>query len=537
MTMPSDIDIAQRARPKLITEIAKVAGIRNEELKLYGNHMAKVCLTLLNRLKNKPNGKLILVTSINPTKFGEGKTTTAIGLTQAFAKLKKRVMLCLREPSLGPIFGTKGGACGGGYSQVIPMEDINLHFTGDTYAVSAANNLLCAMMDNHIYFDNRLHLDHDNVFIKRTSEIGDRTLRRVKFRIKEEFLYNSGFDITAASEIMAILALSRDRNDLKRRLSRIIVGFNTDRKPITSEALKAVGAMGMILKDAIMPNLVQTIEGNPVFVHCGPFANIAHGANSLVSILMALKLADYVISESGFGSDLGAEKFFNIVCRQGGLKADIAVIVVSVRAIKVHGLENLTRHIEIVKKFGVRPVVALNKFSGDTQKELDSIEKHCSLLDVDFSVSEAVAKGGNGAKGLVDICIRLLQQGGPDFSLLYEDELPVKEKITRIATQVYKANGVDFSRTAEEELEWIEELGLGRLPINIAKTQFSLSDNHKLKGVPKGWRLKVKDMRIFAGAGFIVPVAGDIMLMPGLPASPAACNIDIDEHGKIKGLS
>lgn len=535
--MLSDIEIAQRIRPQLIAGIARSIGIRNEELKPHGNYVAKVSFSLLDRLHDKPNGKLILVTCITPTKFGEGKTSTAIGITQALGKLKKRVMLCLREPSLGPMFGIKGGACGGGYSQVIPMEEINLHFTEDNHVIAAANNLLCAMLDNHIYFKNRLRIDPSNILIRRAYEISDRTLRNIHFKVNQDFSYESSFDITAATETMAIVALSRDLEDLKSRLSRMIVAFDDSGKPITTKQLNAAGAMGALLKYAIMPNLVQTAEGQPAFVHCGPFANIAHGANSLISILMALKLSNYVVTESGFGADLGAEKFFDIVCRQGGLQPALAVVVVSARAIKLHGLINLTRHIEIIRKFGVTPIVAINRFRDDSQRELQQLERHCNSLGAEHSISEAVAKGGAGALELAESCLKLLKaEELSNFKFLYDEDVPVKEKIELIATQIYGADGVDFTQNAEADLKRIDGLGLQNFPVNIAKTQFSLSDDPKLKGVPQGWRLKIKNIRIFAGAGFIVPVAGDIMLMPGLPEAPAAFKIDIDKQGRIKGL-
>lgn len=534
--MLSDIEIAQRIRPRLITEVAREIGIRSEELEFHGRYIAKVSLSLLDRLRDKPDGKLILVTCITPTKLGEGKTSTAVGLTQAFGKLKKRVMLCLREPSLGPMFGIKGGACGGGYSQVIPMEDINLHFTEDNHVVAAANNLLCAILDNHIYFKNRLQIDPRNILIRRAYEISDRTLRNIRFRVNKDFSYDSSFDITAATETMAILALSRGLDDLKARLSRMIVAFDKKGRPITAKQLKAAGAMAALLKYAIMPNLVQTTEGQPALVHCGPFANIAHGANSLTSILMALKLANYVVTESGFGADLGAEKFFDIVCRQGRIKADLAVVVVSCRAIKAQGLANLSRHIEIIRNFGITPIVAINRFPGDSQSQLENIERHCDSLEAEHSISEAVAKGGQGTLKLAEGCLKLLKNQTSNFRFLYRTDLPIKEKIELIATRIYGADGVEFKPKARADLKRIEKLGLRDFCVNIAKTQSSLSDQPKLKGVPEGWRLKIKDIRIFAGAGFIVPVAGDMMLMPGLPEKPSAFNIDIDGRGKITGL-
>jgi formate--tetrahydrofolate ligase len=534
--MLSDIEIAQRIRPQQIGEVAKSIGIRNDELLPYGNHIAKVYLSIFERLKEKPNGKLILVTCITPTKHGEGKTSTAIGLAQALGRLKKKVVLCLREPSLGPMFGTKGGACGGGYSQVLPMEDINLHFTGDGYAVSAANNLLCAMLDNHIYFKNRLGIDPKNILIRRTIDMSDRTLRNIRFRINDEINYESGFDIIAASEIMAILALSSDMEDLKQRLSRIIVAYDKRGKAVTPKKLNAVGALSALLANAIMPNLVQTIESQPAFVHCGPFANIAHGANSLISIKLALKLANYVVTESGFGADLGAEKFFDIVCRQGNLKADLAVLVVSSRAVKLHGLSNLTKHIDIVRGFGIEPIIAINIFPNESQKAIESIQKHCESLGVESHISEAVAKGGAGALGLAEGCVASLQRKPSNFKFLYDDGLAVKEKIEIIARRIYGGNGVEFSRHAISDIKKIEELGLDTLSVNIAKTQFSLSDDPTLKGAPANWRLKIKNVRIFAGAGFVVPVCGNIMLMPGLPKEPAAWKIDTDRDGRIRGL-
>ncbi|MDP8292966.1 MAG: formate--tetrahydrofolate ligase [Candidatus Orphnella occulta] len=534
--MPSDIEIAQRVKPKQITEIAKSAGIKNDELMPYGNHIAKVSPSLLSRLKSKPNGKLILVTSITPTKYGEGKTSTAIGLAQGFGRLKKKALLCLREPSLGPMFGIKGGACGGGYSQVIPMEDINLHFTGDGYAVSGANNLLCAMLDSSIYFGNKHNIDTNNIQLRRTIDISDRTLRQIDFNIDKKISYKSGFDIIAASETMAILALSTGIADLQNRLSRMTIAFTKKNKPVTPKTLNAVGSMSALLANSIMPNLVQTIEGNPAFVHCGPFANIAHGANSIMSMLMGLKLADYVITESGFGSDLGAEKFFDIVCRQGKLKPELAVIVVSQRAIKLHGMANLVKHINIIRCFGIEPVVAINKFPTDTDKSLKRIKACCQALGVDSYISDAVARGGYGATDLVEGCIRMLKKNESRFKPLYEQELSAKKKIEIIATRVYGAKGVNYSLQAKKDLRVIEDLGLNRLAVNIAKTQFSISDNRLLKGAPEGWKLNIHKIRIFSGAGFIVPVCGNILLLPGLPKKPAACNITADRHGKIKGL-
>jgi formate--tetrahydrofolate ligase len=534
--MLSDIEIAQKIKPRHIIDIAESAGIREQELIPYGDYIAKVPPSILSRLKNRLDGKLILVTSMTPTKHGEGKTSTAIGLAQAFHRLKKKSILCLREPSLGPMFGIKGGACGGGYSQVLPMEDINLHFTGDAYAVSGANNLLCAMQDSSIYFDNKFNIDRNNIKIRRTIDISDRTLRRLKFKVKNSFSYTSGFDIIAASEIMAILALSRDMLNLQNRLSRMVISFDKNKKPVTPKNLGAVGAMSALLANAIMPNLVQTIEKSPAFVHCGPFANIAHGANSLISILIALKLADYVVTESGFGADLGAEKFFDIVCRQGKIKPSLAVLVVSNRAVKENGISNLEQHIKIIRNFGIQPVIAINRFPNENNTNFDNIKKCCEDLKVDCCVSNAVREGGAGALELAEMCIHHAEDQCPGFKFLYNESQDIKDKINIISSKIYGADSVYFTPKAASALKHIEALGFDRLAINIAKTQFSLSDNHLLKGAPKGWKLRVNDIRIFAGAGFVVPVCGDILLLPGLPRKPIACKISTDKKGKIRGL-
>jgi formate--tetrahydrofolate ligase len=534
--MISDIRIAQSVRLKRIEEIAENVGIKRQELIPYGNHIAKVPLSLMKRLKNKPDGKVILVSSMTPTKYGEGKTSTAIGLAQAFKRMGKKAILCLREPSLGPMFGIKGGACGGGYSQVMPMEDINLHFTGDDYAVSASNNLLCAMLDSSIYFGNPLNVDSKRIAIRRTIDISDRTLRSIRFHARKGFYYNSGFDIIAASEVMAVLSLSKDIDDLKKRLSRMIIAFTKYKKPITPADIKAVGSMGALLSNAIMPNLVQTIEGAPAFVHCGPFANIAHGANSISSMRMAMKLSDYVITESGFGSELGAEKFFDIVCRQGRIKPALTVLVASKRAIDIHGISNLQKHIGIIRNFGIEPIVALNRFNNDSVKDFNHIKQACSDLGVESYISDAVQKGSKGALELARACIESIRAKVSGFKYLYDESLSIRDKIEAIATRVYGAESVVMSSGAENALSHIEGLGLGKLLVNIAKTQFSISDNHLLKGVPSKWRLNVHDIRIFAGAGFIVPVCGDILLLPGLPRCPAARGIDVNKNGKIKGL-
>jgi formate--tetrahydrofolate ligase len=534
--MISDIKIAQSVRLKRIEEIASSIGIKRQELIPYGNHIAKVPLSLMKRLEDRPDGKVILVSSMTPTKYGEGKTSIAIGLSQAFKRLGKKAILCLREPSLGPMFGIKGGACGGGYSQVMPMEDINLHFTGDDYAVSASNNLLCAMLDSSIYFGNPLSVDNKRIAIRRTINISDRTLRSIRFRARKGFYYNSGFDIIAASEVMAVLSLSKDMNDLKRRLSRMIIAFTADNKPITPASLKAVGSMSALLSNAIMPNLVQTIEGVPAFVHCGPFANIAHGANSISSIRMAMKLSDYVITESGFGSELGAEKFFDIVCRQGNIKPDLTVLVASKRAIDIQGISNLQKHIQIIRDFGIEPIVALNRFNNESIKDLNHIKQACADLGVESYISDPVQKGSEGALELAEACVKSIKSKKSVFRHLYENSLSISDKIKAIATRVYGAESVVMSSRAKNALSHIEDLGLGKLLVNIAKTQFSISDNRLLKGAPSKWRLKVHDIRIFSGAGFIIPVCGDIILLPGLPRCPAAWGINVDQNGKITGL-
>ncbi|MFH0732713.1 MAG: formate--tetrahydrofolate ligase [Candidatus Omnitrophota bacterium] len=534
-------------QPKQITEIAKSIGIKQDELEVFGAYKAKVSLDILERLSYKPNGRLINVTCITPTKFGEGKTSTAIGLTQAFAKLKKKVILCLREPSLGPTFGIKGGGCGSGKAQIIPMEDINLHFTRDIYAVASAHNLLASILDNHIYYGNALDIDVKNILWRRVVDINDRALRHVTVGYKGKagsIKYESGFDITAASEIMAILALTTSIKDLKRRLSNIIVAYTRKGKPVTAKDLKVVGSMAALLKDAIKPNIVQTTEGQPAFVHTGPFANIAHGNNSFISLIMASKLADYVITENGFGSELGAEKFFNIVCRlrmpgsADVLKPSLSIIVVSARAIESHSnMDNLRHHIGIIQRFGMQPIVAINKFPQDTKKQIDAIDGYCHSLGVDCVVSEAVAKGGSGAVDLAQSCLKAIRDDSSNLQYLYELDEPIKTKIHKIATLVYGASGVTYTKRASDEIAKFTSLGFGRLEVNIAKTNLSLSDDPLKKGVPGGWKLKIHDVRISAGAGFLVPIAGKIELMPGLPKEPAAERIDIDDKGNIVGLT
>ncbi len=555
--LPSSIEIAQKAKPLQITEIARKIGLRSDEMELYGSYKAKVRLSTYERLRERHDGHLINVTAITPTNAGEGKTCTSIGLTQALGKLKKRVMLCLREPSLGPVFGIKGGACGGGYAQVLPMEDINLHFTGDIHAVGAAHNLLAAIVDNHVIKGNSLKIDPQKILWRRVMDISDRQLRKVIIGVdngKQYLRRESGFDITVASEVMAILALAGDVKDLKERLSRIVVAYTKDDKPITAKDLKVTGSMALLLKDAIKPNLVQTLEGQPVFVHTGPFANIAHGNNSIIATTMALKLADYVVTESGFGADLGTEKFFDIVCRQAKLKPDAVVLVVSTKALKLHGglgvaeinkenqealikgLPNLDRHIENIKKFGVQPIVSINKFINDCATELSLIKEHCHHLGVTAVICEGVLKGGAGAIELAQTVIKTIQTQPSNFKPLYELELSIKEKINVIAVKIYGADGVEYIGSAEEDIKRLTKQGFDKLPINMARTQLSFTHDPKIKGAPKNWKLIVREVRVSAGAGFVVAVTGEMMLMPGLPKVPAAERIDISEDGKIIGL-
>jgi len=534
-------------KPKQIRVIASSIGIKPDELETFGSYKAKVSLKILKRLAHKPNAKLINVTTITPTKFGEGKTSTAIGLTQALSLLQKRVVLCLREPSLGPTFGIKGGGCGSGLSQIIPMDDINLHFTRDVYAVSSAHNLISSILDNHIYNGNDLSIDLNKITWRRVIDINDRSLRNIIVGYKKgnkKLRYETGFDITASSEIMAILALTTSINDLKKRISRIIVAYTKKGNPVTVKDLKITGAVAALLRDAIKPNLVQTLEGQPAFVHTGPFANIAHGNNSFLSLVIASKLADYVVTENGFGADLGAEKYFNIVCRQNlpqskkTLKPALTVLVVSLKAVKVHGsMDNLKHHIDIIRGFGVEPVVAINRFPGDSMSKLVSIKKYCKELGVEAAISEVVAKGGAGGIELAQTCLRAMLGGPPPFEYLYELNDSIKEKISKIAKYVYGADGVVYTKMAKDKITKLTALGFSKLPINIAKTFLSLTDDSNKKGVPSGWKLKITDVKVSAGAGFIVPMAGAIRLMPGLPKKPAAEKIDIDDDGNIRGLS
>jgi len=558
MEYKSDIEIAQSTEMKPIEEIAEKIGIRRKDLELYGNYKAKVNYNLLKELKDKEDGKLILVTAINPTPAGEGKTTTSVGLGDALNKMGKKVMIALREPSLGPVFGVKGGAAGGGYAQVVPMEDINLHFTGDMHAIGAANNLLAAMVDNHIYQGNQLGIDPRRITWKRCVDMNDRQLRFIVDRLNGKangVPREDGFDITVASEIMAILCLSKDLDHLKEKLRNIVVGYTYDDKPVTAGQLKAEGAMAALLKDALKPNLVQTLEHTPAFVHGGPFANIAHGCNSIMATRMALKLADYVVTEAGFGADLGAEKFLDIKCRIAGLKPSAVVIVATVRALKHHGgaskaelavenletlekgLPNLLKHIEnITQKYGLPAVVAINRFPTDTEKELRLVEQKCKEYGANVALSEVWAKGGEGGIELAKEVIRLTEEGKNNFRFIYEDEASIKEKIEAIVREVYGGDGVDFTPAASKEIEKLEALGFGKLPVCMAKTQYSLSDDPKKLGWPKGFKVTVRNVKVSAGAGFIVALTGEIMTMPGLPKVPAAESIDVDSDGRISGL-
>jgi len=555
--MLSDIDIALSTKMQPITAIAQRLGINDEELELYGRYKAKLDFSLFERLKEKKNGKLVLVTAINPTPAGEGKTTTTVGLGQAMAKIGRKAMIALREPSLGPVFGIKGGAAGGGYSQVLPMEDINLHFTGDMHAVTSANNLLSALLDNHIQQGNLLQIDPRQITWKRCLDMNDRALRQIVIGLGSKMdgvPRQDGFMITVASEIMAILCLADGYDDLKARIERILVGCTYDGKPVTAGQLHAQGAMAALLKDALKPNLIQTVEGTPAIMHGGPFANIAHGCNSLSATKLALKLADIVITEAGFGADLGAEKFFDIKCRYGGLKPDAVVIVATVRALKYNGgvskprlaeenlgalaegIVNLEKHIRNMSLFGLPCVVAVNRFPTDTDEELSFLMRRCEELGAKASISEVFTKGGEGGMELAKTLVDVMDHQPAAFKLLYELDTTIKEKISCITSKIYGAAGVTYTSAAEKSIDNIVALGYGSLPICIAKTQYSLSDNACLLGCPTGFDVTVREIRLSAGAGFIVAITGDIMTMPGLPKSPAAEKIDIDADGIISGL-
>jgi len=552
----TDIEIAQSCTMRPITEIADAAGVERNYLELYGNYKAKVDYKLL-RENSRPDGKLILVTAINPTPAGEGKTTTTVGLADGLRRLGKNVVVALREPSLGPVFGVKGGAAGGGYAQVVPMEDINLHFTGDFHAIGAANNLMAAMLDNHIQQGNALGIDVKRIVWKRCVDMNDRQLRNVVDGLggrMQGVPREDGFDITVASEIMAVLCLSADIPDLKARLGRMVVAYTYEGKPVTAADLKAQGAMAALLKDALKPNLVQTLEGTPAFIHGGPFANIAHGCNSVMATRMAMRLGDYAVTEAGFGADLGAEKFLDIKCRLAGLKPSAVVVVATVRALKNHGgvakadlnqenlealekgLPNLLQHVSNIQNVYHLPcVVAINAFPTDTQAELKLLEERCGQLGVNVALSEVWAKGGEGGKALAQEVLRLCEQPN-DFTFAYDTEDSIEDKLNAIAKKIYHADGVALTPNAKKQIKELEELGFGKLPICMAKTQYSFSDDPVKLGAPSGFTITVRNMKVSAGAGFLVALTGDIMTMPGLPKVPAAEKIDVDENGKITGL-
>jgi len=548
--MKSDSEIAREFNLLHINQVAEKAGIKQHELTLCGEQKAKVDFSIFERLKGTSNGKLVLVTTMSPTPEGEGKTTMTIGLAQALSKLGKRTMLGIREPSLGPIMGMKGGATGGGYSQVVPMEDINLHFTGDMHAITSAHNLLASLLDNHLHHGDAFHIDQRYIVWPRVLDISDRALRNIVVGLgspADGVPHENHFAITPASEIMAILCLSKDMKDLKERLQKIIVAYTYDMKPITAADLKAVGAMTVLLKDVMSPNLVQTLEGVPAFVHGGPFANIAHGTSSLLSTKLGLLLADYFITEAGFGSELGAEKFFNIVCRTGGLKPDGVVLVATIQALKRHGqgnglesvnhgLSNLEKHIENIQKYKVPVIVALNRFTSDTEDEIRVVEEFCDVKQVPFAVADIWSQGGEGGIELAGKLVSMMHQQGSQFQPLYPLDLSVKEKIDIISKQMYGAERVVYSVAAENDIRLCERLGLSSLPICVAKTQYSLSDDSKLLGRPENFKITVRNIRFSAGAGFLVPMTGKITTMPGLPAHPMSEQIDLDELGRIQGL-
>ena len=555
--MKTDIQIAQEATMLPIKNVAATIGIKEDDLELYGKYKAKISDELINRTKENPDGKLILVTAINPTPAGEGKTTTSVGLGEAFGRLGKKALIALREPSLGPCFGIKGGAAGGGYAQVVPMEDLNLHFTGDFHAITSANNLLAALLDNHIQQGNELGIDPRQIVWKRCMDMNDRVLRNIVVGLGSKMdgmVREDHFVITVASEIMAILCLADDMADLKKRLGRIIVAYTFDGKPVTADDLQATGSMAALLKDALKPNLIQTLEHTPAIVHGGPFANIAHGCNSVRATKTALKLADYVITEAGFGADLGAEKFFDIKCRMAGLKPDAVVLVATIRALKYNGgvpkdelssenldalkagIVNLEKHIENLHKFGVPVVVTLNSFVTDTKAETDFVEQFCKERGCEFALSEVWEKGGEGGIDLANKVLETIEHKESNFKVLYDDSLSLKEKIETVAKEIYGADGVTYSPAAERELKRITDLGMGDFPVCMAKTQYSLSDDAKKLGRPSGFKINVREVYASAGAGFVVAVNGSIMTMPGLSKKPAAYGIDVDDNGVITGL-
>ena len=555
--MLSDIEIAQQAKMLKITEVAAKLGIPEEDIEMYGRYKAKLSMDLIRRMEAEKPGKLVLVTAITPTPAGEGKSTTTVGLAQGLAKINKNVIVALREPSLGPCMGVKGGAAGGGYSQVVPMEDINLHFTGDFHAITSAHMLLSAMVDNHVQQGNALNIDPRRIVWKRVVDMNDRELRNIVVGLGGKahgVPRQDGFDITVASEVMAILCLATSLRDLKERLSKIIVAYDYAGNAVTAGQINAHGAMAALLKDAVKPNLVQTLENVPAIIHGGPFANIAHGCNSVMATKTAMKLADYTITEAGFGADLGAEKFFDIKCRYAGLKPDAVVLVATVRALKMHGgvpkselttpnveavkkgIVNLEKHIENVQKFGVPLVVAINIFAQDTPEELEAVREHCAKHGVNVALSDVFARGGEGGIELAKEVVALAESGTANFKPIYESEMPLKEKIETVAREIYGADGVNFSKDAEKALADFESMGYGNLPVCMAKTQYSFSDDQTLLGRPSGFKITIKNCRISAGAGFIVVLTGDIMTMPGLPKVPAAEKIDVSDEGVISGL-
>jgi formate--tetrahydrofolate ligase len=554
----TDIEISQAAKKRPILDVARERlGIGPENLEPYGHYKAKVSMDFINTLQNKPNGKLILVSAINPTPAGEGKTTTTVGLTDALNHIGKKAMLCIREPSLGPSFGMKGGAAGGGYAQVVPMEDINLHFTGDFHAITSANNLLAALIDNHIYFGNALGIDARRVAWRRVLDMNDRALRSIVSSlggVANGFPREDGFDITVASEVMAIFCLARNLDDLKNRLGNIVVAYTRDRKPVRAGDLKAHGAMAVLLKEALAPNLVQTLEGTPAFIHGGPFANIAHGCNSVLATTTALKLADYVVTEAGFGADLGGEKFMDIKCRKTGIAPDCMVLVATIRALKMHGgvkkedlkaenlkaleagMANLQRHVENVQKFGIMPVVSINRFSADTEAEIKLVQDKCKALGVEALMADHWAMGGAGAADVARAVVKIAESGKSKLKFLYPDDMPLFEKIRTIAREIYRAKDVTADKSVRDQLASFEAMGYGKFPICVAKTQYSFTTNPDAKGAPSDHVINVREVRLSAGAEFIVAICGEIMTMPGLPKVPAANSIDIGPDGRIVGL-
>jgi len=554
----SDIEISQAAKKRPIAEIARERlGIAPENLEPYGHYKAKVSMDFIKSLQSKPNGKLILVSAITPTPAGEGKTTTTVGLTDALNHIGKKAMLCLREPSLGPSFGVKGGAAGGGYAQVVPMEDINLHFTGDFHAITSANNLLAALIDNHIYFGNALGIDSRRIAWRRVLDMNDRALRSIVSSlggVANGYPREDGFDITVASEVMAVFCLARDLDDLKNRLGNIVVAYTRDRKPIRARDLKARGAMAVLLKEALAPNLVQTLEGTPAFIHGGPFANIAHGCNSVLATTTALKLADYVVTEAGFGADLGGEKFIDIKCRKAGIAPDCVVLVATIRALKMHGgvkkedlktenlkaleagMANLQRHVENVQKFGIVPLVSINRFSADTEAEIKLVQDKCKALGVEALMADHWAMGGAGAADVARAVVKIAESGRSKLKFLYPDDMPLFEKIRTIAREIYRAKDITADKSVRDQLASFEAMGCGKFPICVAKTQYSFSTNPDAKGAPADHVINVREVRLSAGAEFVVAICGEIMTMPGLPKVPAADSIDLGPDGRIVGL-